>query len=154
MSPWLQLKLQPGKMSNALTSISALTSSVKLQHDITMQRMSRNYEVYEELKDDVPHNTTVTVKWYKDLQQLLKRLKNVEVKFPNLPILMMTGERDSITDIQVSKNWLLQQPLTHFQYKEWSDCQHSLYFEMEREEVYLYTKDFMNNVLRSLGYII
>ncbi|KYG91422.1 alpha/beta hydrolase [Metasolibacillus sp. FSL H7-0170] len=154
VSPWLQLKLQPGKMSNALTSISALTSSVKLQHDITMQRMSRNYEVYEELKDDVPHNTTVTVKWYKDLQQLLKRLKNVEVKFPNLPILMMTGERDSITDIQVSKNWLLQQPLTHFQYKEWSDCQHSLYFEMEREEVYLYTKDFMNNVLRSLGYII
>ncbi len=29
-----------------------------------------------------------------------------------------------------------------------------LYQEPEREEVYLYVESFMNNVLRSLGYII
>lgn len=154
VSPWLHLKHPPGKMSYALTSISALTSNVKLNHELTIQQMTRNYDLYEELADHMLQQQTVTVKWYKDLQQQMKRLKNPEVHFPNIPILMMTGERDSLTDIQASKSWLMQQPLTHFQYKEWHDCYHSLFFEVEREEVYLYSEDFMNNVLRSLGYII
>ncbi|MEO4051844.1 alpha/beta hydrolase [Solibacillus sp. CAU 1738] len=153
-SPWLHLKLLPGKLSHALTSLSALTSNVKMNHDITPQMMTRNYEVYAELQDDVPQNTVVTVKWYKDLQLLMKQVKDTETKFPDIPVLLMTGGRDQVTDANTAKLWLLQQSLSHFQYKEWADCQHSLYFEMEREEVYLYTRDFMSNVLRSLGYIV
>ena len=66
----------------------------------------------------------------------------------------MTGGRDKITDIAASRQWLIQQNLKNFQYREWTDSLNSLFFELEREEVFLLTIDFMNNSLRSLGYII
>ena len=154
VSPWLHLKLEPGKLSKALSSFSALTSNVKLNHDIKHNTLTRNFEVYEEMKDEVPFNTVVTVKWYRELQHLLKMLKDPEVKIPTIPVLLMTGGRDKITDIAASKQWLVQQNLKHFQYREWTDSLNSLFFELEREEVFLLTNDFMNNSLRSLGYII
>lgn len=153
-SPWLNLKLAPGKLSSALTSFSAITSNVKLKHEISINHFSRNMDVYSDIKDDVPYNSVVTVKWYRELQQVMKTRKDPEVVLPNIPLLLMTGGNDKITDIAVAKQWLLQQKLSEFHYKEWQDCLHSLYFELEREEVYLYTEDFINNVLRSLGYII
>ena len=154
VSPWLHLKLEPGKLSKALSSFSALTSNVKLNHDIKHNTLTRNFEVYEEMKDEVPFNTVVTVKWYRELQHLLKMLKDPEVKIPTIPVLLMTGGRDKITDIAASRQWLVQQNLKNFQYREWTDSLNSLFFELEREEVFLLTNDFMNNSLRSLGYII
>lgn len=154
ISPWLHLKLEPGKLTKALSSLSAITSSVKLKHDITLHVLTRNSEVYDEMKDDVPFIPVVTVGWYRELQQAMKILKEPDFKLPNIPVLMMTGGRDKLTDIAATKHWLLQQNLTNFYYREWPDSLSSLYFEMERQEVFLLTEDFMNNSLRSLGYII
>lgn len=153
-SPWLNLKLTPGKLSNALTSLSAITSNMKIKHEITLQHCSRNTDVLIELKENLPLNNMVTVKWYRDFQQVSRAIRDPEFKFPDVPILLMTGENDKITDITASKKWLLQQSLSEFQYKEWPGCLHSLYFELEREDVFHYTTDFINNVLRNLGYII
>ena len=44
--------------------------------------------------------------------------------------------------------------LQHFQFKQWPSCYHGLFFEIEREEIFRYSVDFINNCLRSLGYII
>lgn len=153
-SPWLNLKLPPGKLSNALTSLSAITSNVKLKHELSISHFTRNSDVLMESKGYLPLNSVVTVKWYRDWQQVTKLLRDPEFKFPNVPLLLMTGENDKVTDIAATKKWLLQQNLSEFQYKEWNDCLHSLYFELEREDVYNYTEDFMNNVLRTLGYIV
>lgn len=153
-SPWLHLKMQPGKLSNALTSLSALTSSVKLNHDLTLNHLSRNSEVYGEMKDDVPFNTIVTVKWYRELGLLMKMLRDPEVKLLEVPTLVMTGGRDKLTDISAAKQWLVGQNFKNFQYREWGDCLHSLFFEIERDEIFMLTNDFMRNVLRSIGYII
>lgn len=154
VSPWLHLKLEPGKMTKALSSLSAITSNVKMKHMVTHQVLTRNSEVYDEMKDDAPFIPIVTVKWYRDLQQAMKILKEPDVKLPNLPVLMMTGGRDKLTDLAASKQWLLQQHLTHFYYREWPDSLNSLYLEVERQEVFLLTRDFMHNSLRALGYII
>ena len=154
VSPWLHLKLEPGKLSKALSSLSAITSNVKLNHEISYNMLTRNFEVYGEMKDEVPFNTVVTVKWYRQLQQLMRLWKDPEVKLPDTPILLMTGGRDRITDVKASKQWLMHQDVKHFQYREWKDGLNSLFFEMEREEAFQLTKDFMNNCLRSLGYIV
>ena len=154
VSPWLHLKLEPGKLSKALSSLSAITSNVKLNHEISYNMLTRNFEVYGEMKDEVPFNTVVTVKWYRQLQQLMRLWKDPEVKLPDTPILLMTGGRDRITDVKASKQWLMHQDVKHFQYREWKDGLNSLFFEMEREEAFQLTKDFMNNSLRSLGYIV
>lgn len=153
-SPWLHLKLTPGKLSNALSSFSAITSNVKLKHEINLQHFSRNTDVLMELKENLPLNSMVTVKWYREWQQLTRTFRDPEYKFPNIPLLVMTGENDKLTDISITKKWLLQQSLSEFHYKEWHGCLHSLYFELEREDVFQYTIDFINNVLRNLGYII
>lgn len=153
-SPWLHLKLSPGKMSSALTSLSAITSSVKIKHELTLQHVTRNVDIYNELGSHFPLNNIVTVKWYRDIQQTTRQVRDPERLLPNMPLLLMTGQNDKVIDHAAVKQWLLQQKLTEFQYKEWPDCLHSLYFELEREEVYRYTEDFIGNVLRALGYII
>lgn len=153
-SPWLQLKLAPGKISSALTSLSAIAPNVKVKHELTLSHLTRNVDIYQELNEHFPLNNTVTAKWYRDLQQAMRQLRDPERLLPAMPLLLMTGRNDKIVDHVVTKQWLLQQKLTEFQYKEWPDGLHALYFELEREEVYRYTEDFMKNVLRSLGYII
>lgn len=153
-SPWLNLKLTPGKLPNALSSISAITSNVKLKHEITLQHFTRNTDVLIELKEYLPLINLVTVKWYRDWQQVTRIIRDPEFKFPDIPMLVMTGENDRVTDIQTTKKWLIEQAPSEFHYKQWKGCLHSLYFEIEREEVFKYTIDFIDNVLRDLGYII
>ncbi|MER1987601.1 MAG: alpha/beta hydrolase [Solibacillus sp.] len=153
-SPWLHLKLAPGKMSNALTSFSAITSNVKIKHELTLLHFTRNVDSYSELSEHFPLKNTVTVSWYRDIQQAMRQLRDPERLMPNIPLLLMTGRNDKVIDHAAVKQWLLQQKLTEFQYKEWPNCLHALYFEQEREEAYCYTEDFMKNVLRSLGYIM
>lgn len=153
-SPWLNLKLAPGKLSGALTSLGAFTSNVKLNHEIGIEHFTRNVDVAMEIKEFLPLNNVVTVKWYRELQLRMRALRDPENLFPNIPLLVMTGAHDKISDIEATKKWLMQQRLSEYHFKEWPDCLHSLYFEVEREEVYSYTEDFMNNILRTLGYII
>lgn len=154
-SPWLQLKLQPGKLSNALTTLSALTANMKMTHEIDFDQLTRSDEGKEEMQDDFPFMTVVSVKWYRELQMMMRNLLVVpKGDFPNRPMLVMTGERDVITDARMARHWLFQQDLTEFQYKEWPKSYHNLFHEIEREEIFIYMRDFMNNVLRSVGYII
>ena len=155
VSPWFQLKLHPGKMPKTIASLSAITSGIKLKHDIHLMDLTRNLSAQIEMKDEVPFNTVVTVKWYTELQNLIKLLKDFgEIRIKDMPVLLMTGGSDRIIDSSAAKNWLYAQNLSNFQYKEWKQAKHSLFFEMERDEVFIYTRDFMNNCLRSIGYII
>ena len=156
LSPWIHLSKTPGKLSNALSSLGKLTSNMKLTHHITYENISRNSEVYKELKGDIPYNNVITVKWYQELQTLMRLMKNPDMKIKNIPMLLMTGGQDEISDVQASKTWFIQHAkyLTHFQYREWPLCYHGLFFEVEREDILRYTIDFINNNLRSLGYII
>ncbi|ATP41518.1 alpha/beta hydrolase [Solibacillus sp. R5-41] len=153
-SPWINLKLTPGKIPNALSSFSAFTSNVKLNHELTLYHFTRNTDVLLELKEHLPLNNVVTVKWYSDWKNLTRDLRDPEFKLPNIPLLLMNGEKDKVADSSASKRWLAQQSLSEYHYKEWNDCFHSLYFEVEREEIFQFTVDFINNVLRDLGYII
>ena len=153
-SPWFNLKLAPGKLSNALSSFSAITSNVKLKHELEPHHLTRNTDVLMELKEQLPLTSMVTVKWYRDWQQMTRTIRNPELKFPDIPVLLMTGENDKVTDIGTSKKWITEHTLSEFHYKQWKGCLHSLYFELEREDVFKFTIDYINNVLRDLGYII
>lgn len=155
-SPWLNLKKTPGKLSSALTSFSKLTSNVKLTHDISFKDFSRNYDTYKELQDEIPYNNVITVRWYHEIQQQMRILRDPELKLKNIPTLLMAGGQDGISDVQAAKQWFLNNAkhLSNFQYREWPPSYHSLFFEVEREEVYRTSVDFMDNVLRSLGYLI
>ena len=153
-SPWQHLKLHPGKMVTALSTLGSLTANMKMKHEIPISLLTRNGDAYVELKDDRTEKLGVTVQWYREYQNVIKRLKDTEQLYPNVPTLMMVGGQDQVIDIVAAKQWLLAQRLTEFQFKEWTLSNHGLYFEVEREDVFAYTKDFMNNVVRSLGYVV
>lgn len=153
-APWLHLRLQPNKLKNALTSLSALTSNMKITHDIDRKMLSRNFESFDEINDDIPYTTTVTVRWYRDLQLLMKNLMAEQTARLSLPILLMNAKKDKVADPQSARKWLLQQNSDEMQYKDWQNSYHNLFHDNEREEVFIYLRDFMNNVVRSIGYIV
>ena len=150
-SPWLALRHQPPKFSNVLTKFS---SSMKLNHEIDIEMLTRNSDLYEEAKQDDFYNDEFTVAWYKELQSFIKLVAQSERSIHDIPVLMHIAEEDKITDIALAKKWFIRQELSEFQYKQWKRLYHDVYQEPEREEVYLYTESFMNNVLRSLGYVV
>lgn len=153
-SPWLHLHIQVSKLSSALSNMGKLAENVKSTHDITIKKLTRNYDVYMQEKEDRFFNTVITVKWYKELQQTMKSTSTNTETLQDVPVLMMTAERDKVSDQNYSQHWLMKQKLSEHQYKEWKNCYHDLFHEPEREDVFLYTESFMNNILRSLGYIV
>lgn len=153
-SPWLHLKIQPSKLTTALSTMGKLADNVKSNHDITIKQLTRNYDVYVQEKEDPYFNTSITLKWYKDLQHLLKQTNSSLESIQDIPMLMMTAERDKVSDVSYSKRWLMRQKNSEFQYKEWKNCYHDLFHEPEREDVFHYSESFMHNSLRALGYII
>ncbi|MFD1206059.1 MULTISPECIES: alpha/beta hydrolase [Sporosarcina] len=151
MSPWLSLKHQPSKFSGVLTKLS---SSVKLKHDVTIEMLTKNYDLHVEYQNDRFYSSTVVTSWYRELLSMMKSVMAHEESIQDVPMLIQTGENDKITDISFAKKWLQNQQLSEFQYKEWKRLYHDLHQEPERVEVYLYIQAFMDNVLRSLGYVI
>ena len=127
---------------------------MKLNHEIGIEMLTRNSDLYEEAKQDDYYRAECTVAWYKELQAFMKSVVQYEGNIHDIPVLMHIAEDDKITDIALAKKWFIRQELSEFQYKEWKWLYHDIFQEPEREEVYLYTESFMNNVLRSLGYVV
>lgn len=154
-SPWLSLKFQPGKLTSALTGLGSLTANMKVTHEIQPYMLTSHAEVIEELKNEPFYNNVVSVKWYRDLQNLGTDLLIPEFNaFPDIPILLMTGQSDKIIDIAVAKKWLYRQPSTEMRYREWKHCAHNLFHEVERENIFVYMDEFIDSILQSLGYVV
>lgn len=150
-SPWFQLDHLPPKHSSVLTK---LTSSAKLDHEITIDMLTRNHDLQKEAQEDRHYSTVIAASWYKELQTLIKSVSQFEGTIWDVPILLHTAESDQITDITSARKWLFTQDLTELQYKNWKRLYHDVYQEPERDEVFLYTESFMHSVLRSLGYVV
>ncbi|MFS0574529.1 alpha/beta hydrolase [Sporosarcina sp. 179-K 3D1 HS] len=150
-SPWLSLKHHPPKFSAMLTKFS---SSAKLNHEIGIELLTRNYDNYVDAQTDRLYNPVVTAAWYKELQTFMKSVLLHEDEIQDVPVLLHIGGDDKITDIAYARSWVWKQKLSEVQIKQWKRLYHDVYQEPEREEVYLYSEAFMDNVLRSLGYVV
>ncbi|WP_422122854.1 alpha/beta fold hydrolase [Planococcus sp. X10-3] len=153
-SPWLSLSRTPSKLSSALSGLPKITSQIKIKHEMTIEELTRNPEVIELERDDELYKTDITIGWYRELQAYMKQAVGGKQPYPDIPTFVQTAEKDLITDKEVSKNWLKQQNLKEFSYKEWKDAYHDLFQEPEREDVFITTHLFLKNVLRSLGYVV
>lgn len=153
-SPWLQLKKQKNLLANAVTSFGKIASQKKVSLHFEKKMLTRDIDGYQEMIDDIPYHSNVTVRWYRDVYQLIKNITSQQESTLSIPILVLTGQQDKITEIKMTRKWLLQQNSNEIRYKEWPHGYHNLFQDNERQLVFLYVKDFINNVSRSLGYII
>ena len=150
-SPWLQLNHLPPKYSSVLTKF---TPTMRVNHELSVELLTRNSDLYIEANEDRYYSTIVTVSWYKELQSFMKSVSQSEGTIQDVPILLHSAGKDKVTEINYAKKWLFAQELSEFQYKKWKNLYHDVYHEPERDEVFLYTESFMNSVLRSLGYVV
>lgn len=152
-SPWFQLQKHSNLLASALASMN-LASNKRISLDFNLRMLSRSPEGLKEMEDDVPYHSNVTVRWYRDIHQLMKNLSIQQDRTLTLPILLITSNQDKIADSEAARKWLLLQKTNEFQYKDWPYSYHNIFHDVEREEVFLYMRDFINNVLRSIGYIV
>lgn len=153
-SPWLHLLRTPSKFSSALSGLPKITSQIKIKHEIAIEDLTRNAEVIELEKDDDLYKTQITIGWYRELQGYMKQALSGKQTYPDIPTFIHTAEKDLISDKEASKNWLKQQNLKEFSYKEWKDAYHDLFQEPEREDVFIATHFFFKNILQSVGYLV
>lgn len=154
MSPWLSLRHTSGPIASALTGMGNLASGRKISLNFDRQMLTRNIEGYEEMTDEVRYHSNVTVRWYREMQLFIKAVVNPKEPQISLPILLMTAKQDKITEPEASRTWLFAQKSNEIQFKEWPYSYHNLLHDNEREQIFLYIRDFMNNVIRSLGFIV
>ena len=153
-SPWIQIKKTTNLFTNAMTSLGNLTSNKKISLKFNIKMLTRNIEGFNEINDDITYHSNVTARWYKDIQALLKNIMTEQESTISIPILLMTSKQDQIAEPQSARKWLMNQKTMELQYKEWPYSYHNLFHDNEREEVFFYAKDFVNNVIRSIGYIV
>ncbi|MFC7686753.1 alpha/beta hydrolase [Ureibacillus sp. GCM10028918] len=153
-SPWLSLRKTTNLITNAMTSLGSLASNKKMSLNLDKKWLTRNNDGYQELSDNVPYHSNVTVGWYKEVQTLMKNILAEQENNLTLPVLLLSAKQDKITDPASGRKWLFNQKSKEIQYKEWPYSYHNLFHDNEREEIFIYSRDFMNNVMRSLGYII
>lgn len=153
-SPWLRLVKTPSKLPAALSGLHKFAPGVNIDHNLRIEDLTRNPEVIEQEKEDPYYNTHVTAGWYHELQNYMKQAALGIGKFPDIPLFLHIGEVDQVADKEVSKRWIRQQDLTEFSYKEWKQCRHDIFQEPEREDVFVSSHLFLQNVMRSLGYVV
>ena len=147
-SPWLLLKNKPSKF---LISIIRILSEVFPNLTISTgsssgaDRISRDKEVVKDyLNDPLIHNR-ISLKMIISLQDAAAfALKNASKL--KLPLLLMHGSSDQITDPEGSKQFS-ESNRNSFTLKIWEGLYHEMYNEPEKEEVFNYLMNWINKLL-------
>lgn len=150
-SPWLSLQHQPPKISSVLNK---LNPSAKVDHSIDPRLLTKSDDRIKEFEADEKYSAVITPAWYNDIQLLMRTIEQSPKAMQNVPTLFMLGSHDRVTNIDYAKLWIAHQHLDELQFKVWKNCYHDLLQEPERRQIALYMDAFMNNVLRSIGYIV
>lgn len=154
-SPCLGLMNYPNKSVDLLSyGLNKVAPSVKFPSGLSINMATRNAEVREIDSNDSLYITKVSVRWYRELINAMKHAHQELNKMPDYPLLVMQAGDDQIVDKRAVKKWFTELSLSEMHYKEWSKCYHELYNEPEREEIFEYSKSFIESRLKTLGYIV
>ena len=154
-SPCLGLMKKPSKILEIISrGLNVITPSLRLDSGISVDLATRNKDVRDADSNDTLYVTRVSVRWYCELTHAIKLGFEQLDHIQDVPLLVMQGGEDLIVDKRAVNDWFNLAPFSEKRFKEWPNCYHEIYNEPEREEVFEYTKDFVNSQLKAIGYII
>ncbi|CAH0346801.1 alpha/beta hydrolase [Bacillus sp. CECT 9360] len=154
-SPCLGLVTQPSKLLNTLShGINLVYPKLKINADITPEIATRNPEVREADLNDSLYVTKVSVRWYRELVNAMKQAFDDIPYFEDVPLMLMQGGDDRVVDKRSVREWFNYNQCSEKHYKEWPGLYHEIFNEPEREDVFQYALGFVENRLKTLGYII
>ncbi|GIN73095.1 phospholipase YtpA [Bacillus sp. J14TS2] len=152
-SPCLGLKNYPSIPLNALTvGLNWIAPGLKVNPGLNVNLTTRDEDVKERTLNDGLTITKVSVRWYRELVSAMKLAFAQMSKFPDIPLLVLQGGDDKIVDKLEVFEWFNHVKITEKTYKEWPDCYHEIFNEPEKEQVFLYAKNFIELRLRFLDY--
>ncbi|MFB6467597.1 alpha/beta hydrolase [Cytobacillus sp. Hz8] len=154
-SPCLGLIATPPKWLNLLSyPLNTIFPSLRINPRLTIDKATRNLDVQEADMNDTLYVTKVSVRWYRELMASIKlSFANIN-QIQDIPMLVMQGGDDRIVNKQFVKEWFNLAPLSEKRYKEWAKCYHEIFNEPERDEIFVYAKDFVDSQLKAIGYIV
>ncbi|KHD85950.1 alpha/beta hydrolase [Heyndrickxia ginsengihumi] len=153
--PCLGLVEYPNRWLSALSVIlDRIAPRIRFNSPLTVQMATRNREIQEMAVNDSLYITKISVRWYRELIKAMRIAHSKVLDLPDIPFLVMQGGDDRIVKKTAVMNWFNQTTLSEKLYKEWPKCYHEIFNEPEREDIFIYTKNFVDNRLRELGYII
>lgn len=154
-SPCLGLVNKPSPILHATTFIlNKVFPALRVSSGISLDMVTRNEDVRElDLKDTL-YVKKISVRWYRELEDAMKNAFVMIKRTQDTPLLVVQSGDDRIVDKEKVRNWFNSVPLSEKRFKEWPKCYHEVFNEPEREEVFLYVKDFVEGQLKGLGYIV
>jgi lysophospholipase len=154
-SPCLGMLHTPSKAMDLLAiGLNKVAPMVKFPSGLTVDMATRNADVREIDSNDTLYITKVSVRWYRELVQAMKLALTNTKKMPDIPLLVMQAGDDKIVDKTAVKKWFNELNISEMHYKEWPKCYHEIFNEPEREEIFEYSKAFVESRLKTIGYIV
>ncbi len=150
-SPCLGLASPPNFVVDVTTkALNRILPSFLAPSNIKPEHNTRNKEIMEQYRNDPLRVKKVSIRWYQELMKAIKISHKQINKFPNVPLLVMQAGEDYITVKQEARNWFNQLELEEKSYKEWKHFYHEIFNEPEREDVFRYANNFVQQKLSFL----
>lgn len=151
-SPCLGLYKPPPKPLKVFSKVVNLISPrlrVRLKKDGRNPFATRNKDrLLKDAKDKLL-GTHVSIRWYNELEKAVQAARATISKFPDIPLLVMQAGEDRIVDKNDVFQWFQRLKLTAKEYKEWRGLFHEIFNEPERNEVFAYFINYVNDFIKT-----
>lgn len=148
-SPCLGLVEPPPKHLEFLSKgLNILFPALRLNSHLEAGLATRNKDVIDMDENDSLMVRKVSVRWYRELVKAMRLAFKTIGKFPNVPVLLLQGGDDKIVDKVVVKEWFDKLKVQEKLFKEWEGLYHEVFNEPEREEVFLFTQQYIEMHLK------
>jgi len=143
-SPCLALVDKPSIFVDVLTrGLNYVIPSLKVSNNLSVSKATRNVEIQKHDEHDPLYVTKISVRWYRELANAMKlAFLNID-QLPNVPVLLLQGGDDKIVDKHYVSKWFNMINVSEKTYKEWDNLYHEVFNDPEREEVFQYTRRFV-----------
>jgi alpha-beta hydrolase superfamily lysophospholipase len=151
-SPWIKLPFDtPSVKEVADRLIRSYTPTLILPTGLAVHFLSHDQEIVEMYKFDPYVHDKLDARTGLEILEAGLFLDTYKGAFP-LPLLLMHGEEDRITDCAASRAFAkrVKDAVT---YKEWPDMYHELHNEIGCEKVYQFTLNWMESRMKGEGII-
>ncbi|HET7657567.1 MAG TPA: alpha/beta hydrolase [Bacillales bacterium] len=137
----------PLKVFSRLVDFILPKLRVRLKKDGRNPLATRNKERLKKDAKDKLIGTSVSIRWYNELDKAIAMAQEKIKEFPNVPLLVLQAGDDKIVDKNDVFKWFQQLPVEEREYKEWDGLYHEIFNEPEREQVFQYMLDYVNCLL-------
>lgn len=144
-SPFMGLKAEVPAWKKTLSGIVVnLAPNISMPTGLDVGLLSRDTKVGIDYANDPLVTKITTAIWFEETMNACK-IAPYKAGSISLPFLLMQGERDGIADNEASKKFFEKLSSPNKILKVWEGAYHELFNEINKEEIYNYLYQFLQN---------